>query len=115
MSALFAKTEKRYGVVSDLEAFLPADCRDHGGLQAEVQLNDAMALGAGKVMMVMVAFAKAERMGAVRELYPVQHFHPHKLVDGAVDGGSSNARVRAMQLLQQLIRRERRAGMPEAN
>ncbi len=102
-------------MVVDLEALPLPDGRDHVRLQAEVQLDHAVASRARQVMVVMVAFAEPEGMRSVRELDPIQHLHPHQLVDGSVDGGSPDARVGAAQLLEQLIRRKRRAGVSQAN
>ncbi len=98
-----------------LEAFPFPDLRDGVRLQAEVQLHDPVALRASQMVVVMVAFTEPEGVRAVRELNAVKHFHPHKLVNGAVNGCPPDARVGAVQLLKQLIRRERRTGVSQAN
>lgn len=54
-------------------------------------------------------------MGAVSELYSVEHLHTHQLVDRAVDGRPPDARVGAPQLLEQLVRGKRRAGLSQAD
>jgi len=102
-------------MIVDLEALPLPDGGDHVRLEAEVQLDHAVALRACQVVVVPVAFAQAEGMRAIGELDSVQHLHPHEFVDGAVDSGASDPWIGAAQLLEQLIRGKRGAGMSEAN
>lgn len=102
-------------MIVDLEAFPFSDRGDCLRLQAEVQLHDTVAFCARQMVVVMVAFTEPEGVRSVRELDPVKHLHPHKLVDGAIDGCPSDARVVAVQLLEQLFRGKHGARESEAN
>jgi len=102
-------------MVVDLEVLPLPDGRNHLRFQAEIQLDDPVALRAGEVMVVMIALTQAERMRTVGELDPIEHLHLHELVDGPIDRCSPDMRVCVPQRLQELVGGKCRAGVPQAD
>jgi hypothetical protein len=115
VSALAAKAEEGDGMIVDIETFPPSDLCDSVRFETKVQFDDAMALCARQVMVVMIAFTKTEGVSTVCKLDPVKHFHPNELIDRAIDSCPPDARVSAAQLLKQFFRRKRGTGVSEAN
>ena len=65
-----------------------------------------MAFRACQVMPMVLLPTEAEGVRAIGELDAVQEIHLHELLDGAIDSGPADARVRAAQSPQELVRGE---------
>ena len=61
--------------------------------QAEIDIDDAMALRAGEVVVVFVPVAYAVVMGAIRELDAGEQSPVHQLFNRAIDRGAAYARL----------------------
>ena len=86
----------------DGEIGLVADRFNLLNWEANVNFDDTVAICAGQVMMV-AATADAVMVRAVGELDAVQQADSDQHLNGAVDGGTSQARLALPQLLPQVI------------
>ena len=73
--------------------------------EAHVNLNDAVALGAGQMVVVRTA-AGAEPVPAIGEAYPVEHAQLDQHLNGAEHGGAAELCIALQQILPELVRRE---------
>ncbi len=73
--------------------------------EAHIDLHDAVALGAGQMVVVRTA-AGAEPVPPVGEAYTVEHAVLHQHLNGAEDGGAAELSVALQQILPELVRRE---------
>ncbi len=73
--------------------------------QADVYLFDTVAARAGEMMVVTIS-TDAIVMRAVGELNTIQQTHTDQLLDSAVDGSASQARLLCSHVLPQIINRE---------
>jgi hypothetical protein len=75
------------------------------GGQAHIDLNDAMAVRAGQVMMVMV-WTDAVMMRTVGELNTIQQAGIDQHLHRTIDGGAAQARLLLTQCLPEIVNRE---------
>src|SRR5579871_5206214 len=73
--------------------------------QADINLNDTMALCTGQMMMMGTA-ADTIMMSTIRELNTVQQPHIHQHLHRTIDRCPSQARLTLAQLLPEIINRE---------
>ena len=93
-------------MIGDREALPPADGVDGSCPQAEVHLDNPMALRAGQVMVVVIALTEAEGVRAVGELDAVEHLQPYQRLDRPVHRCPADARAGTTELPQELLRGE---------
>ena len=68
-------------MVFDGEPLLPTDRGDLVFIEAEIQVDHPMAFRACQVVMVAVASAETKTVRPVCEIDPVEHLHPHELLN----------------------------------
>lgn len=68
-------------MIINLEVFPLPNGVDQVRLQAEVQLDDAVALRTSQMVMVVLARAQAKGMRSISKLDTIQYLHPHELLD----------------------------------
>lgn len=76
------------------------------GGNADIDIDDAMAGGAGQVVVVLVAAAHAIAMRSIGELDAVQQAGVDQHFYGAVDRRTSQARLAVAEILPEIIHRK---------
>ena len=79
------------------------------GGKTDIDIDNAMTLRAGEMVMVLVSPTNAVMMGPVRKLDAGQQSHIHQLLDRTVDRGSPNAWLSLSKLLPEALNCEIRA------
>jgi hypothetical protein len=90
---------------NDKVLLLP-NARKLSGRQAEVDIDNAMALRAGKVVVVFAAITHAIVMGAIRKLDAGKQSPAHQLFNGAVDCRAAYTRLLLAEFLPQIFNGE---------
>ena len=106
MAAILAATKEGQDMAFNDKVLLLADARKLGRRQAEIDIDDAMALCAGEVVVVFAAIAHAIVMGAIRELDAGKQAPAHQHFNGAVDRGAAYARLVLAEFLPQIFNGE---------
>jgi hypothetical protein len=89
----------------NIEVCLIANSRERIDRNADIDLYDAMAPGAGQVVMMAIA-ADTVVMGAIGKLDTIQQAHIDQHLHRAVDGCPAEARLYLAQFLPEIVNRE---------
>jgi hypothetical protein len=91
------------------EVLLIANGRELSSGQAEIDIDNAMALCAGEVVVMVASSADAVVMGSIRKLNAGEQSSRHQLFDRTIDRRSANARLDLTELLPEFLNGEIRA------
>ncbi len=85
------------------KAFLASNSGDLILIQAELQVDDPMAVRACQMVVMTATPAQAEIVRPIGEVNPVQNLHAHELLDGPIHGCTPDSGVGPVKPLQQIL------------
>jgi hypothetical protein len=107
MTAVSTAAKKGQCMAFDHKVLLLPNRRELGGRKAEIDIDHAMALCAGKVMVVVLAPATHSIvMGPIRKFNAVKQSLAHQFFDRTIDGCAADAWLDLAQLLPQFFHSE---------
>ena len=74
--------------------------------ETDIDIDDAVALSAGEMVMMLASTADTVVMCPVCKLHTIQQTHRNQLLYGAIDRSSTQARLYFPHLLPEIINRE---------
>ena len=104
-AAVLATTEDSQGVPLNVEVCHITDSRKRIDRNANIDLYDAVASGAGQVVMMAIT-ADTVVMCAIGKLDAIQQAHIDQHLHRAVNGGPAQARLCLTQFLPEIVNRE---------